>query len=73
MPIVGQATQRKDVSTDLHEVDWDAVHATDFRSTDVKEGKQAEFLVHESFPFDLVEQIGVLSNAPPALEGGRLA
>jgi hypothetical protein len=25
----------------------------------VKEGKQAEFLVHESFPWSLVERIGV--------------
>jgi len=29
----------------------------------VKEGKQAEFLVHERFPFDLVERIGVASQA----------
>jgi hypothetical protein len=28
---------------------------------DVKEGKQAEFLVHERFPLDLVERIGVAS------------
>jgi hypothetical protein len=27
----------------------------------VKEGKQAEFLVHESFPWELVERIGVMS------------
>jgi hypothetical protein len=35
----------------LHEVNWPAVQAHDFRSPDVKEGKQAEFLVHESFPW----------------------
>ena len=34
--------------------------ATDFRDTSIKEGKQAEFLVYESFPWELVEQIGVL-------------
>jgi hypothetical protein len=28
----------------------------------VKEGKQAEFLVEERFPWDLVERIGVFSN-----------
>lgn len=34
---------------------------TDFRSSDVKEGKQAEFLVHKSFPWKLVRRIGVYS------------
>ena len=45
----------------LHEVDWNAVAATDFRSSTVKEGKQAEFLVHGGFPWGLVSQIGVAS------------
>ena len=45
----------------LHEVNWSAVAATDFRSADVKEGKQAEFLLCHSFPWHLVERIGVLS------------
>ncbi len=43
----------------LGEIDWAAVEATDFRSANIKEGKQAEFLVHESFPWSLVEKIGV--------------
>lgn len=46
---------------DLDEVDWDAVHATDFRPTDVQEAKQAEFLVHEKFPVGLVRRIGLYS------------
>lgn len=29
----------------------------------VKEGKQAEFLVYESFPWQLVEKIGVNNNS----------
>jgi hypothetical protein len=29
----------------------------------VKEGKQAEFLVYESFPWQLVEKIGVIDAA----------
>lgn len=33
----------------LHEVDWEAVAALDFRPAEVKESKQAEFLVHKSF------------------------
>jgi ssDNA thymidine ADP-ribosyltransferase, DarT len=35
--------------------------ATDFRRAEVKEGKQAEFLVYGPFPFDLVDRIGVRS------------
>lgn len=41
----------------LDEIDWDAVHATDWR--DCKEGKQAEFLVEKSFPWTLIRHIGV--------------
>ena len=45
----------------LAELDWDAIVARDFSAPDVKERKQAEFLVHERFPFDLFERIGVRS------------
>src|SRR5439155_21288422 len=48
---------------DLDQIDWVAVAATDFRPAEVKEGKQAEFLVHESFPWHLVTRIGVLSQS----------
>lgn len=41
----------------LGEIDWDAVQARDWRGR--KEGKQAEFLVEQSFPWDLVSRIGV--------------
>ncbi len=47
----------------LGEINWDAVAATDFRQADIKEGKQAEFLVEDSFPWRLVERIGVHSLA----------
>lgn len=43
----------------LHEIDWAAVQATDWRRH--KEGKQAEFLMQSSFPWHLVERIGVHS------------
>ncbi|MBI4083472.1 MAG: DUF4433 domain-containing protein [Candidatus Lambdaproteobacteria bacterium] len=43
----------------LGEINWPAVNATDFRATEVKEGKQAEFLVHGSYPWTLVRRIGV--------------
>lgn len=45
----------------LNEINWDAVRATDFRPADVKEAKQAEFLVQQSFPWSLVERIGIHS------------
>jgi len=41
----------------LVDIDWNAVQAT--RWDQCKEGKQAEFLVEESFPWSLVERIGV--------------
>ena len=41
----------------LDEIDWAAVQATDWRTC--KEGKQAEFLVERSFPWTLVQRIGV--------------
>jgi len=44
---------------DLREIDWGAIAATDFRDPDIKERKQAEFLVYGFFLFDLVERIGV--------------
>lgn len=47
----------------LGDINWDAVAATDFRPPDIKEGKQAEFLVQQSFPWDLVERVGVHSQA----------
>jgi hypothetical protein len=56
-------TQFRDRLDHLGEVDWEAVAATDFRAAQVKEGKQAEFLVYEFFPWHLVRRIGVQSAA----------
>lgn len=47
----------------LEEVNWSAVASTDFRPADIKEGKQAEFLIQDSFPWHLVERIGIHSKA----------
>jgi len=44
---------------DLKQINWDAVNARDFRSSEIKDGKQAEFLLQDLFPWTLVEQIGV--------------
>jgi hypothetical protein len=48
---------------DLGEIDWMAVAATDFRDATVKEGKQAEFLVRDEFPWKLVRRIGAYSQS----------
>lgn len=45
---------------DLDKIDWNAVIATDFQDPQVKEGKQAEFLIHDTCPWPLVERVGVL-------------
>lgn len=48
---------------ELDQIDWQAIIATDFRDADVKERKQAEFLVSGKFPFELIERIGVRTQA----------
>lgn len=45
----------------LNAIDWEAVQAKYWQSC--KEGKQAEFLVENRFPWHLVERIGVHSRA----------
>lgn len=44
----------------LYKLEWEAIAATDWRDPDVKENKQAEFLVENSFPWELIELIGVI-------------
>jgi hypothetical protein len=48
---------------DLNQIDWNAVQATNWRNSDVKHSKQAEFLVEGEVAWNLVERIGVRSNA----------
>ncbi len=45
----------------LDRLDWAAIANPDFQAPDVKEAKQAEFLVHTSFPWPLVTRIGSYS------------
>jgi hypothetical protein len=49
----------------LKEINWDAVTATRWSgpgiAASIKEGKQAEFLMQESFPWSLVGRVGVYS------------
>jgi hypothetical protein len=56
-------TELRGQVSQLGEVNWAAVAATDFRDPDIKEGKQAEFLVSEFFPWHLVRRIGVQSES----------
>lgn len=44
----------------LTEIDWTAVAALDFRDSIIKEGKQAEFLFFDDFPWHLIRRIGVI-------------
>ena len=46
---------------DLDQIDWSAIQARCWKSC--KEKKQAEFLIEDSFPWHLVESIGVLDEA----------
>ncbi len=52
---------------DLNLVCWEAIAARDWQSC--KEGKQAEFLLEESFPWHLVDRIGVSSQAYSQVKG----
>lgn len=58
-----QYTEARTGVEHLSDIDWSAVSATDFTRSEVKEAKQAEFLLQGSFPLALVERIGVLSGA----------
>ena len=63
---------RKSLS-ELDQINWDAIAATDFRPAEIKEGKQAEFRVHGSFPWTLISRIGVLSATIKAQTEAALA
>jgi ssDNA thymidine ADP-ribosyltransferase, DarT len=44
----------------LNEIDWQSVQTHHWQNC--KEGKQAEFLLEQFFPWELIEKIGVVSN-----------
>lgn len=62
---------------DLGEINWDAVRTNQWAgngvSRTIKEGKQAEFLIENSFPWSLVERIGVISPQYYGIVGQHLA
>jgi ssDNA thymidine ADP-ribosyltransferase, DarT len=45
----------------LDQLKWEHIANPDFRDPLVKEAKQAEFLVSESFPWSLIRTVGVIS------------
>lgn len=45
----------------IPELDWDAIANNDFSTPEVKDLKQAEFLLHERFPWDLVDSVATRS------------
>lgn len=47
---------------DLSQINWSAVTSLDFRDPRIKEGKQAEFLMFDFFPWTLIEKIGTINN-----------
>jgi len=57
----------------LDQVNWEAVATNQWREASVKEGKQAEFLIHESFPWELVESVGVVDPSIERQVNGILA
>jgi ssDNA thymidine ADP-ribosyltransferase, DarT len=46
----------------LSDLNWTAIASTDFRDPQVKEGKQAEFLMMDTFPWTLIESVGVINS-----------
>ncbi|MBI5947970.1 MAG: DUF4433 domain-containing protein [Chloroflexi bacterium] len=65
-----QYTQFRSNINQLAEIDWVSVRATDWRAAEVKEAKQAEFLVQAEFPWMLVQRVGVLT---PGVQAQALA
>lgn len=66
-------TDFRDQPSDLVQLDWRAIASTDFRSPSVKEGKQAEFLLHGTFPWGLVSRIGICAAGVASVVSAHLA
>jgi hypothetical protein len=47
---------------DLIKLNWNAINSTSFSDAKIKEGKQAEFLMFDVFPWILVEKIGTIDS-----------
>ena len=58
---------------ELGHVNWGAVNAADWQEPHVKDGKQAEYLHHASFPWHLFQCIGVIDETQREVVQSRLA
>ena len=56
-------TEFRNTRSDLSQINWPAVRESNWSNPEIKEGKQAEFLVRESFPWTLVRRVGVQTPA----------
>ena len=56
-------TEFKNSLADVQEINWRAVDSMDFQDENIKEGKQAEFLVYEFFDISSFDEVGVFSAA----------
>jgi hypothetical protein len=52
----------------LNQLNWQHIASDDFRDSQVKDAKQAEFLMHQSFPWSLVRSIGVLDDESKGID-----
>ncbi|MCX6048725.1 MAG: DUF4433 domain-containing protein [Chloroflexi bacterium] len=57
----------------LNQINWGAIAANDFRDSQIKEGKQAEFLIFDSFPWGLIETIGTIDRTVATKVQGNIA
>lgn len=62
---LGHAAYYDDIAS-LREIDWSVMGRTYWLEPDVKEARQAEFLVYEWFRWDAVIEIGVIDEATAA-------
>lgn len=53
-------TEFRNNVANLHEINWESVAARNWAGA-ARDGKQAEFLIEELFPWSLVERVGVVS------------
>ncbi|MDF5715004.1 MAG: DUF4433 domain-containing protein [Rhizonema sp. NSF051] len=49
-------------TADLIDLNWSAIASNNFGDSKVKEGKQAEFLMFDVFPWSLIEKIGIIDS-----------
>jgi len=59
-------TQFYNQRADLNQINWSAIASTDFRDSQIKDQKQAEFLTFGTFPWTLIHKIGTINKTMAA-------